>query len=384
MHSMNIERCVGLLEKMVSIPSESKNEEKFARFLEKYLRENLSMRVNLQHVEGKSYNVIGTFGTGKSDRTLILGGHIDTVAPTEAWKTDPYTLTREKDMLRGLGAGDMKGGLACQITVLRQILEERKPIDADVIFFGFADEERCSIGANAFVKKMLDAGERYKNPFFIMGEPHFDNIVIGATGKVLFQIIIRGTEAQAATPEDGVNAIDCMARFINAVHEKYDRLYRKGDSASFCFLKVNSAYREYSLTVPNKCQAILNKQLTSKENADDFKNSIEELYKKEVGMGELVVKKITPSYPSYRLPENQPDMKAIYEHVQNDFHRKIELRINHGVSDGNILFTELGIPTILYGPQGVNFHTENEYVSEKSLAQYMEELYSYIIQEYIK
>lgn len=47
--------CVELLEQMVSIPSESQNEEAFARFLCSYLHDELGMESELQHIAGKSY-----------------------------------------------------------------------------------------------------------------------------------------------------------------------------------------------------------------------------------------------------------------------------------------------------------------------------------------
>ena len=75
--------CVELLEQMVSIPSESQNEEAFARFLCSYLHDELGMESELQHIAGKSYNVLGYWKeTGTPSRRLLLGGHIDTVVPT--------------------------------------------------------------------------------------------------------------------------------------------------------------------------------------------------------------------------------------------------------------------------------------------------------------
>ena len=42
----------------------------------------------------------------------------------------------------------------------------------------------------------------------------------------------------------------------------------------------------------------------------------------------------------------------------------------------------LGIPTVLFGPQGVNFHTEREYLSLQSLEQYLQELEAYLKVQY--
>lgn len=184
--------CVELLEQMVSIPSESQNEEAFARFLCSYLHDELGMESELQHIAGKSYNVLGYWKeTGTPSRRLLLGGHIDTVVPTPRWKTDPYRLTSCGDELHGLGAADMKGGLAAQLTVLKCLRAEGKKLNAAIEFVGLADEERHSIGANAYVTKAKLAARDSREAVFLMGEPHYDNLVIGATGKHFFPCVCR-------------------------------------------------------------------------------------------------------------------------------------------------------------------------------------------------
>ena len=55
---------------------------------------------------------------------------------------------------------------------------------------------------------------------FLMGEPHYDNIVTGAAGKVLLSLHVRGREGHAAVPESGVNAIDCLAALLEAFYRR--------------------------------------------------------------------------------------------------------------------------------------------------------------------
>ena len=97
-----------------------------------------------------------------------------------------------------------------------------------------------------------------------------------------------------------------------------------------------------------------------------------------VGRGKLSVTQEIPSYPSYQLPQNQPDLVALCTLLKEQFGRTPELRINQSVSDGNILYQYLGIPTVLFGPKGVEFHTEKEYLSRQSLEQYLQELETYL------
>ena len=50
--------------------------------------------------------------SGKPGKTVMLIGHIDTVDVANGWNTDPFVPTEDGDKVHGLGAMDMKGGLA--------------------------------------------------------------------------------------------------------------------------------------------------------------------------------------------------------------------------------------------------------------------------------
>ena len=246
-----ISDCLDLLRQLVAIPSESQNEEAHARFLADYLKDELEMETQLQHVEGKSYNVTGCWHPikGKARRKLMLGGHLDTVSPTDLWETDPYRLVQQGDQLHGLGAGDMKGGLAAQLMVLKSLKEQGGLWDAEVEFVGLADEECHSVGANAYVRRVQEEKQPQPETFFIMAEPHFDNIVVGATGKVLLKLEVTGAPGHAAMPEKGINAVDCMAALLQAVNQTWGSCYREGRVGSHCCLMIHSDYPGYSLNI---------------------------------------------------------------------------------------------------------------------------------------
>lgn len=59
-------------------------------------------------------NLVARLRGSGGGRSLILNGHMDTVAPVrpETWAGDPHLPARDGDLLRGLGATDMKSGLA--------------------------------------------------------------------------------------------------------------------------------------------------------------------------------------------------------------------------------------------------------------------------------
>ena len=114
-----------LLQKMVSIPSVSGDEENLARFLADFLRRELHMETELVQVKEKQYNLIARKKRSRTGgKKLLLGGHMDTVDAGGNWSHDPFALSVEGTRAYGRGTCDMKGGLAAQITVLKRLQEE--------------------------------------------------------------------------------------------------------------------------------------------------------------------------------------------------------------------------------------------------------------------
>lgn len=375
-----INETIALLRQMVAIPSSHENEEELALFVANFLKD-IGLNVNIQQLGPKRCNVIGRcVSNTKSKRLLLLGGHLDTVTPSELWRTDPYQLSEDGDKLYGLGAGDMKGGLAAQLCVIKALRDEDAKIDADIEFVALADEERYSIGAHEFVSYASDL-RTYDEAFFIFAEPHFDNIAIGATGKVMLKCIVTGCSGHAATPETGINAIDCMAAFITAVNQQYNALYARGNVGSHCCIKLDSCYKGYSLNIPEVCECLINKQLLPSEDIEEIIKQLHYIYDENVGVGKINITQELPCYPSYNI---SPDHKilSMLLNILKQHGREPELRINNSVSDGNIIYPKLGIPGVLYGPIGVNIHREGEYTTASSLYEYMNELYTFITTYY--
>lgn len=366
-----------LMKKMVSIPSESQNEEELAVYLCEYLA-NIGMKAKLQRIEGKSCNVVAKLsGNNTGTRKLLMGGHIDTVTADGDWTFNPLQVRETSDKYFGLGCGDMKGGLASQIAVLAKLMAEGFEFDGEIILLGLCDEERHSIGALDYVRMVRESGERPAD-FGIFAEPHFDNVVVGATGKVYLNIEVTGATGHATTPEKGINAISCMSAFLSEVDRRYGRLYEQGKAASHSALGIESRSEGYSLKIPDWCRCMMNKQLDTAETPEGFIADLKRIYEETVGRGEISVKREIPFYPSYVMDTDNVDFRALIHTIETVGGFSPELRINQSVSDGNILYHQLGIPVVLFGPQGVNFHKAGEYVVKETIGRYMRILEKYI------
>lgn len=363
--------CKDLLANLVAAPSASLHEHEVAQILWKELS-SFGLSPQLVPIEDNACNLSCLLKGNGNGPKLILGGHMDTVQATDGWATNPYHLTEKYGRLYGLGAGDMKGGLAACLTVLRRLVQHGKHFNGEILFLALSDEERYSIGANLWAKT---AG---KADLAIFAEPHFDNIVIGATGKILLKLTITGCSGHAAHPEEGINAVDCMSRFLCALNDKYRPQYENGKAASCCVLRIESRYKGYSLNIPDHCEALLNKQLLTTENAEHFTSELRNIFDGLHCNGNLTIEQCIPSYPSYQLEMPFEPLTCLLD-VAGQFNVKPQLQLNQSVSDGNILFSRLNIPTILFGPQGIDFHKPNEYVVEDTLYKYCDILEKFVL-----
>ncbi len=358
------------LSDLVGISSVSMHELAAAEYIRSRL-EAIGCHAELDRLDEHSANVTARM-RGRGGAPILVGGHIDTVGVADGWTREPLKLTCEGDLAYGLGAGDMKGGIAALLTVLKLFSDTGEAPAGDVIFMGVADEERFSLGAEAFAAKGTDA------EYCVLAEPHYDEFVIGATGKTLLGLTVRGECGHAAKPETGVNAIENMTAFLFALDKKYRALYDGGGCGSHCVLHIWNEYPEYSLNIPDVCRALLNKQLLPDESEDAFIADVRGLFAEACPKCTLDMELRPPHYPSYVTDVNNAHFKRLERLAAATQGRPVRRRVNSAVSDANIIESRLGIPAVLFGPQGVNIHKANEHLVLSTAWGYMDTMYAFL------
>src|SRR5699024_11844566 len=142
------ERAVNLTQQLGRIPSVYRpgepnvNEEKVATYVASYLRE-LGFEVHVEEVEPGRPNVIGIADSGKPGKTLLFEGHTDVVTEGDrsSWKYDPFGAEIINGKMFGRGTNDTKGNLACMITAVQSIVEDKETFSGKIILCIPVDEE---------------------------------------------------------------------------------------------------------------------------------------------------------------------------------------------------------------------------------------------------
>jgi succinyl-diaminopimelate desuccinylase len=73
--------------------------------------------------------------------TLLLNGHADTVADGSGWSWPPYGAECDGDRIYGLGASDMKGGVAAIVCAAREVAAAGGPDAGTLVLAVTADED---------------------------------------------------------------------------------------------------------------------------------------------------------------------------------------------------------------------------------------------------
>jgi succinyl-diaminopimelate desuccinylase len=186
---------------LVGIPSLSHHEGALADLVEERLRGCAWLDVTRL-----GHNVVARTALGHAQR-LVLAGHLDTVVPNA--NEEP---TVEGDTLWGIGAADMKGGLAVMLDLA--VAVPAPSMDLTWCFYACEEVGRADSGLLQLWQERPDllAGDAA-----ILGEPTGALVEAGCQGTMRVRVSLRGARAHTARPFTGRNAIHRLAPLLETV-----------------------------------------------------------------------------------------------------------------------------------------------------------------------
>ncbi len=174
------------------------------------------------------------FATGRTARPLVLlAGHLDTV-PAQ----DNLPGRIEDGCVVGLGASDMKGGVAVMVELASWAAAE--PAAACDLAFLFFVREELPVEESALPRVFAEAPLVLEADLVVVLEPTDNAIHAGCLGNLNATAVFRGESAHSARPWQGVNAIDVAVRGLAPVvaAEPFEV-----ESGGLTFVEVLSATR---------------------------------------------------------------------------------------------------------------------------------------------
>lgn len=188
-------QAIGLLQKLIAIPSMSKEEKHTADILAHYLSQQGLEVQRLKH------NVwVKSAQFDPSLPTILLNSHHDTVKPASTYTRNPFAADIEEGKLFGLGSNDAGGALVCllQSFIALNAMTDR---NFNLIFAATAEEE---ISGKEGIAVLLP--ELGKIDLAVVGEPTGMQMAIAEKGLMVIDGEAKGKSGHAARSE-GINAI---------------------------------------------------------------------------------------------------------------------------------------------------------------------------------
>ncbi len=133
---------------------------------------------------------------------IVLAGHVDTVPPQDNF---PGHMTDTEVV--GLGASDMKGGVAVMLELARWIADERPERAVDVALVVFTREE-LPVRESPLPGAFAACPDLATAALAIVLEPTDNTIQSGCVGNLNGTLRFRGRAAHSARPWSGDNAIN--------------------------------------------------------------------------------------------------------------------------------------------------------------------------------
>jgi succinyl-diaminopimelate desuccinylase len=266
---------------LVSIPSESRHEAAAAAYVQE------AMPLELVFSDGES--LLYAKRTGKP--LVLLAGHTDTVP---AQGNLPGRI--EDGAVLGLGASDMKGGLAVMIELARWADGADLAHDLALLFF---PREELGPAENPLPGVFAGAPIVDEARLVICLEPTDNTLQLGCLGNLVARVVYEGRSAHSARPWLGVNAIKVA---FEGLHSVLDAEPRDVDVDGLVFREVLSATQITggiaANVIPARVEVILNFRYAPDRSPADAEERVRELVGGEIE----IVSNSPPAHVALRSP----------------------------------------------------------------------------------
>lgn len=354
------------LRDMVSIPSESCDEEKVVQRIKQEME-----KVGFDKVEiDPMGNIHGTIGHGPT--VIAYDAHIDTVGVgnLDNWEYDPYKGFEDDEIIVGRGTSDQEGGMASMVYAGKIIKDLGLEDEYTLVMVGSVMEEDCDGLCWQYIVKEMGL----KPDFVISTEPTDGGIYRGQRGRMEIKVTTSGVSCHGSAPERGDNAIFKMAPILEELEELHTRLI-SDDFLGKGSLTVSEIFHSSPsrCAVADGCTVSIDRRLTVGEDKEYALGQIRDLPSvKKAGAKVEMYTYERPAYtglvyptdcyfPSWVVPEDHVACQSVAETYEKLFDKAPRIDKWTFSTNGVSITGFYGIPTIGFGPgKEVEAHAPNE------------------------
>lgn len=326
--------AVALTEALVNVASVSQHERPIADLIEAALR-------GLDHlyVTRLGNSVVARTQLGRGER-VVVAGHVDTVP-----LNDNLPGRNDGTNLHGLGACDMKSGVAVALKLAAGLTEPNR--DVTYVFYECEEIDAVHNGLRKITERRPDLVEA---DFAILMEPSDAVVEAGCQGTLRVDVVTRGERAHSARSWKGVNAIHGAAEVLRRLNE-YDARrpvidgleYHEGLNAVLISGGVAAN------VLPDECRVTVNHRFAPDRSEAEALGFVEEFFD---GFEVQLTDSAPGALPGLGVPAAKEFVDAVGGTPKPKF----------GWTDVS-RFSELGVPAVNFGPgDPMLAHKQEEFV----------------------
>lgn len=383
---------VELMKKLIAIPSPYFEEKEIMAFAKDWFTSHdMQADIHEYHehkVTGhRGENLVLDMTGGQPGPTICINGHLDTVRLCNGWSIDPYAGIVEEDKIYGLGALDMKSGCAATMLALKKFYSKYKDGFQGRIIATYVSVEEgpYGMGTNA----LIEDGIIKDIDFSIVTEPSagfsqepFPTLCLGARGGYGLEIELFGVSSHAAMPKNGKSAaLDASKIVCELENVEYIKDEHLGTGA-LCVVGLESDGGACS--VPDYAKIKLFWHIVVGEDENTIRREIEKAVARARIQCEYKINfRKAPSEGSkgfmpYTVSEEDPLVKSFIGSVGRICGKEPVRAYFQSIGDFNYLGSRLNAPVVIFGAQGDNFHSHDEYATISSIQKTAEVVYDFL------
>lgn len=358
-HQPSAQDAIALTKQLITIPSVSDDEAEILSFVAKWMDQAgfdqviTKERFTAGLIRGKSK------ASQPAGKALLLCGHIDTVPAGDesAWQSSPWQPRTKGDRLYGLGASDMKSGVAIQMTASQSYLTERRD-DLDLWCVAVAHEEIDGAGSADFTKYFAQ-NTSYDQSSCIIAEPTDQRIELGHRGNRFVQLLFEGKSGHASQESAySISSLPPLITFMNDLIRVRLELHRTYyhpalGEPTFTPTRIEPA-GVYSSNKTASASYIAVDIRTTPELDQAFDSWLDQL----AGKYHFSWRYAANPVPSALCNKNASILRAM-QHILPE----ASTAVSYGATD-QAFFQAIGAQTVIYGPGDFDqAHAINESVS---------------------
>ena len=372
--------AIDILKDLISIPSQIDiNKEKnivdyLINLLYKY-----NFDVKTYEYSKDRPNIVATYKFDVEGPIIIFNGHMDTM-PSEngekvnVWETNPFEATIKDGKIYGLGACDMKGGIAGALSAIFKVIEENSG-KGTIIINLVCDEENTSLyGTIPICENKLLNGD-----IAIVMEPTECRVCKKQMGNMFFKSHILGIGGHTGLPEGKINPFEIAQNYIEKLKE-WIILKRENKNDSQPFINIGRYENGTSSgTIPTECTLYWGTRVMPKDNFTDYVKEIKDITEQFNENLKNGCKITTDLFESGGIDSFWCESNLLNNLLEVS---KEDESIFCASSDAGFIYNILKIKSCVFGPGSLKqAHLPNEFIEIEQLEKYEKVIYKFLKQK---